>query len=232
MNQLDFFHSQAEPEGRIRGRQGRWVKKRLARKMYVDSSPAIRIMGRMVVDHMKRRIHAGIDRDGVPFAPWSELYRMSREAAGYAGGTPGVLTGGTVNSITLLGRKGNDLRAVLRFGPEGRAEGVPRPAPWVFSEKKTPLQRATAVADWQDAKKRKPKNLQRTRLVWMLANIQRAGSGGWKKRVRLGGKGGGFTTISTPYKGTTRAVSRKLLGITPTAREQIINALQRAGIFK
>lgn len=207
------------------------VKKKLTRKMYVDPSPAIRIMGRMVVDHMKRRIHAGIDRDGIPFAPWSELYRMSREAAGYAGGTPGVLTGGTVNSITLLGRKGNDLRAVLRFGPEGRAEGVARPASWVFSEKKTPLQRATAVADWQDAKKRKPKNLQRTRLIWMLANIHRAGAGGRRKRVRL--PGGGTTVIVTPAtKGTVRTATRKLLGITPTAREQIINALQRAGIFK
>jgi hypothetical protein len=209
------------------------VKKKQTRKMYVDPSPAIRIMGRMVVDHMKRRIHAGLDRDGVPFAPWSELYRMSREAAGYGGGTPGILTGGTVNSITLLGRKGSDLRAVLRFGPEGRAEAPARPEPWVFSEKKTPLARATAVADWQGAKKRKPKGIARNRLVWMLANLQRTGSGGRRKRVRLGK--GSYTTVYTapaPTGGTGRKTARKLLGITPTAREQIINALQRAGIFK
>lgn len=207
------------------------VKKKLTRKMYVDPSPAIRALGRLAVEHMKRRIRSGIDRDGKPVAPWSELYRMSREAAGYAGGVPGILTGGTVNSITLKGRSGHGLNIVLRFGPELRAESPPRPAPWVFSEKKTPLQRATAVADWQDAKKQKPKSIQRTRLVWMLAHIQRSGAGGRRKRVRL--PGGGFTVIITPpTKGTVRMHVRKLLGITPNAREQIINALQRAGIFR
>lgn len=208
------------------------VKKKLTRKMYVDPSPAVRALARLTVDHMQRRIRAGIDRDGKPFAPWSELYRMSREAAGYGGGTPGVLTGGTVNSITLKGRSGSSaLNTVLRFGPEMSSQAPPRPAPWVFSEKKTPLQRATAVADWQDAKKRKPRSIQRTRLVWMLGHIQRAGAGGRRKRVRL--PGGGFTTVITPAtKGTVRSKVRKMLGITPAARAQIIHEIERAKIFR
>lgn len=219
----------AKSKTRARNRYGRFVKKKRSKVLFVDPSPAIRIMANSVVGHMQARIRAGYDRDGRPFAPWSELYRMSREAAGYGGGTPGVLTGGLVNSIMLLGRSGKGLTAVLRFGPYGVSQSPPRPGAWVFAEGKTPLQRATAVADWQAAKKRKPRSMQRNRIVWMLGHIQRAGGDRNKSvRVARGGYSWFWTRSKVPYRNTVR----KLLGITPKAREGIISQLERAGIFK
>lgn len=103
---------------------------------------------------VERTFVEGRDATGGALAEYSPLYRLQLEAIGQPT-TPALKrSGALMRDVKVMSAdvSGAVLRIVIGVG-DGTSMSLPRPPPWVFSQKQTPKQRASALERWRASSK-------------------------------------------------------------------------------
>lgn len=106
---------------------------------------------------IQRRSAKGIDVNGSTMAAYSPLYAMQLQSVGENAKVDLTRSGAYLAAIRELSRTvdaaSGNARAVIGPGT-GTSPVMPLPPPYVFSEDKTPAQRAEAFAAWKASPKK------------------------------------------------------------------------------
>ena len=125
-------------------------------RIELDTAAVLNLIVPLAVGLIQRRTARGLDVDGTSFAPYSSLYSMQLESVGENSNVDLTRSGAYLASISERSRSvdaNGTARATIGPGT-GTSPEMPLPPPYVFSEDKTPEQRAEAFADWKAAPKR------------------------------------------------------------------------------
>ncbi len=133
------------------------VKVTVRNRVEIDVVAILDFLVVTAVGMLQRRTAKGIDADGNPFSPYSNLYSLQLRSVGERDNVDltrsGAYLAGIGERSRSLDANGN-ARATIGPGT-GTSPGMPLPPPFVFSESKTPEQRAEAFADWKASPKTK-----------------------------------------------------------------------------
>lgn len=103
---------------------------------------------------VQRRTAKGLDVDGRPMKPYSKLYEMQLRSVGENSNVDLTRSGDYLAGISERSRTVSATGGTVVIGPgTGTSRPMPLPPPYVFSEDKTPAERAEAFADWKSAPK-------------------------------------------------------------------------------
>lgn len=152
-------------------------------KAVLDINGALDFVASTVIGIIQRRTNKGIDANGQPFEPYSDLYSKQLLAVGERDNVDLQRSGGMLASISERSRSVTKDGGVVAIGPgTGTSRHMPLPPPYVFSEDKTPEQRAKALHDWETA----PKQQTRSPPHNVLARWHHFGNGRLPARPFLG----------------------------------------------
>lgn len=106
------------------------------------------------VGMVQRRTAKGIDVDGRAMKPYSSLYAMQLKSVGENVNVDLTRSGDYLAGISERSRTVTATGGTVVIGPgTGTSRSMPLPPPYVFSEDKTPEERAEAFADWKASTK-------------------------------------------------------------------------------
>lgn len=123
-------------------------------KIRVELSEAVQRAADAVVLHILRRTGRGLDASDSPLPAYSPLYRQQLAAIGESTTPDMRLTGELMRRIKLQRTTTKSGVVRMHFGPGGaRLPRVALPPWWCFDLRKTPEQRAKALARWRRSRK-------------------------------------------------------------------------------
>ena len=118
-------------------------------------SAILDLVAAQAVGMVQRRSAKGVDMHGSTMQPYSPLYAMQLRSVGENANVDLTRSGAYLAGISERSRVVSADGGSVVIGPgTGTSPTMPLPPPYVFSESKTPEQRADAFADWKAAPKK------------------------------------------------------------------------------
>jgi hypothetical protein len=159
------------------------ITKQTRGKIELVVGPVLDYLAAIIPGYITRRSAKGISSDGTPFRPYSDLYAMQLRSVGESDAVDLTRSGDYLASISERSRTITPTGGRLLIGPgTGTSRHMPLPPPYVFSQSKTPQERAEAFADWKAA----PKAQKRSPPHNVLGRILEKGNGKIAPRPHLG----------------------------------------------